>query len=190
MAAKDKPPKTAPEIPGKPPENPGLPSTVEAQLVDDLPQVSTAPQGKTVKLSDIRKCGLDFFSDDEAAAFLGMHIDVWRNLLKDPRVTAALEDGRAYGRALLKIQTRKLWTIHGTAGVRMMEHMRKHVLGEIEPGRGAPPQQQPGAGGSVPGTPETRRVTLNVHFVPPPATPVAAKPALAVVDGSKGKEVA
>ena len=187
MVAKDKNPKTAPEIAGKPPENPRLPATVETQLVDDLPQVSTAPQGKMVKLSDIRKCGIDFFSDDEAAAFLGMHIDVWRNLLKDQRVTAALEDGRAYGRALLKIQTRKLWQIHGTAGVKMMVHMREHQFGEVPVRAGAQPQQPQSGALSQP---ETRRVSLHVHFGPPPAAPVAAVPALTVVDGSKGKEVA
>ncbi len=188
MSTKDKPPPVVPAIAGKAPQSPGLPETVAAELVDDLPSVSTAPQGKTVKLSDIRKCGLDFFSDDEAAAFLGMHIDVWRNLLKDQRVTAALEDGRAYGRALLKIQSRKLWMIHGTAGVRMMEHMRKHQLGEVDPSRSN--AAAPGAGASFPGSPETRRVSLHVHFGPPPAAPVAAVPALTVVDGSKGKEVA
>jgi hypothetical protein len=182
MAVKDKTPPPTPEIAGKAPVKAGLPETTAAELVDDLPSVSTAPQGKTVKLSDIRKCGLDFFSDDESAAFLGMHIDVWRKLLKDRRVSAALDEGRAYGRALLKIQTRKLWQIHGTAGVKMMVHMREQQFGEVphRPGAAnAPAAPPPGA--------EARRVTLNVHFGAPPAPPVAAKPALAVVDGSKGK---
>lgn len=106
-------------------------------IVDDLPETSNATQGRAVKLSAIKNFAIDFLTDEEMAARLEMHVDTWRELLTDTRVKYAVKAGKALGRAIIKMQSRKLMLVQGSSGVSMTVHLRKVHFGESEKGLAA-----------------------------------------------------
>jgi hypothetical protein len=112
---------------------PGIDPAEQFNVTNDLPEASPNPQGRRVKLTEIKACGMDFMNDEETAARLGMHVNVWKALKKKYKAVAyAHRAGQALGRALIKAQSRKLMMVHGSAGTSMTIHLRRIILGETE----------------------------------------------------------
>ena len=108
------------------------PDQTALEILDDL-DVKKPGTGHKISLKEVKACGMDFMNDAEVAAKLNIDFADFKLLLKGNKVIRnALRQGKAFGRALIKMQSRKLMMHHGSAGTTMTIHLRRVILGETE----------------------------------------------------------